>query len=102
MTKKITFSQKAKTPPPAADAWVAEESLTPASREPVKPAVAGRMRKLTVDVPDDLYRRVRVGLAREDRNLTELVNAFLSARFPETEPPPTGDGLIVTLPPEKC
>jgi hypothetical protein len=38
---------------------------------------------LTVDVPDDLYRRVRVGLAREDRNLTELVNEFLAARFPE-------------------
>lgn len=84
MTKKITFSQNAKTPPPpAADAWVAEQNPNPATREPVKPATAGRMRKLTVDVPDDLYRRVRVGLAREDRNLTELVNEFLAARFPE-------------------
>lgn len=83
MTKKITFSQKAKTPPPAADAWVAVESPSPAPREPVKPEPAVRMRKLTVDVPDDLYRRVRVGLAREDRNLTELVNEFLIARFPE-------------------
>jgi hypothetical protein len=83
MSKKITFPQKSKTAPPAADAWVTEQSPAPANREPAKPVASGRMRKLTVDVPDDLYRRVRVGLAREDRNLTELVNEFLVARFPE-------------------
>lgn len=82
MTKKITFPQKSKTPPPAADAWVSEQSPSPAKQEPVKTPASGRMRKLTVDVPDDLYRRVRVGLAKEDRNLTELVNEFLIARFP--------------------
>ncbi|VTS07986.1 hypothetical protein [Tuwongella immobilis] len=83
MTKKITFPHKSKTPPPAADAWVAEPSHPPETRSPAKPVALARMRKLTVDVPDDLYRRVRVGLAREDRNLTELVNEFLAARFPE-------------------
>jgi hypothetical protein len=86
MTKKITFPQKSKTPPPAADAWVAElnsKPTAPVARAPAKPVAAGRTRKLTVDVPDDLYRRVRIGLAREDRNLTELVNEFLTARFPE-------------------
>ncbi|MGL6076747.1 MAG: hypothetical protein ACRC8S_21545 [Fimbriiglobus sp.] len=83
MTKKITFPKRSQTPPPAADAWVTEHSPVPATRGPAKPVVSERMRKLTVDVPDDLYRRVRVGLAREDRNLTELVNEFLVARFPE-------------------
>jgi len=86
MTKKITFPQKSKIPPPAADAWVAEPNLKPTApvvREPAKPGSASRMRKLTVDVPDELYRRVRVGLAREDGNLTQLINEFLLARFPE-------------------
>ena len=83
MTKKITFPKKSQTTPPAADAWVTEQSPASSIREPEKSAVTGRMRKLTVDVPDDLYRRVRVGLAKEDRNLTELVNEFLIARFPE-------------------
>jgi hypothetical protein len=83
MTKKITFPHKSRTPPPAADAWVAEQSPAPETRAPAKPVTSERMRKLTVDVPDDLYRRMRIGLAREDRNLTELVNEFLRARFPE-------------------
>jgi hypothetical protein len=83
MSKKITFPQKSKLPPPAADAWVTEQTVAPAARAPAKPVSTGRMRKLTVDVPDELYRRVRIGLAKEDRNLTELVNEFLLTRFPK-------------------
>lgn len=82
MTKRITFPPK----PPAApgvDAWVAERAAEPTATRPPPAAPTTRMRKLTVDVPDDLYRRVRVGLAAEDRHLTGLIREFLAARFPE-------------------
>lgn len=53
------------------DAWVAERKAA----EPTK--------RLTLDVPLTLHRRVKVGCARENVNMADVVRELLEQRFKE-------------------
>ena len=88
--KKVSFGARPPaTPPVTADAWVADK---PAAAEPVK--------RLTIDIPLGLHRRVKAGCVREEVYIADLVRQFLDRRFPadpQTRPhddttPRKGDG----------
>ena len=58
----------------AADAWVAERELAKAV-EPTK--------RLSVDIPEGLHRRVKVRCAQENVKIIDVVRELLEGRFPE-------------------
>jgi hypothetical protein len=77
--KKVAFGRKpsigSKSGSP--DNWVnAREGVT----EPVK--------RLTIDIPKSLHKRVKTGCAVEDQDMAEVVREFLEQRFPPTEKEP--------------
>lgn len=78
--KKVTFGAR----PPAAtklanpDDWVAN---TPEAQ--VAPtAPPEKIKRLTIDIPLSLHRRVKTGCAREELVIADVVREFLDQRFP--------------------
>jgi hypothetical protein len=71
--KKVSFgSRPPVAPPPAtAEAWVADRE---AAVEPIK--------RLTIDIPLSLHRRVKAGCAREGTPIAEVIRDYLERRFP--------------------
>ena len=71
--KKVSFGSRppATQPSTTADAWVADK---PAAPEPVK--------RLTIDIPLGLHRRVKAGCVREEVYIADVVRDFLDRRFP--------------------
>ena len=79
--KKVTFGAR----PPAAgkpvnpDDWVAntaEAQVAPPAAAPEK------IKRLTIDIPLGLHRRVKTGCAREELVIADVVREFLDQRFP--------------------
>ena len=84
MSKKVSIGTRpsSRQAPASADEWVgtrAETAAAPAS-EPTK--------RITVDIPESLHRRVKIGCATEGTSVAGEVRAFLEKRFPgsSTEP----------------
>ena len=71
--KKVSFGARppATPSPTTADAWVAD-----------KPPVAEPIKRLTIDIPLGLHRRVKTGCVREDVAIADVVRDFLDRRFP--------------------
>ena len=71
--KKVSFGSRPPTAPPTATAedWVADRDATP---EPIK--------RLTIDLPLGLHRRVKAGCVREEVYIADVVRGFLEKRFP--------------------
>lgn len=75
--KKISFASKptigneGRGHLPSADQWVTGQTLT----EPVK--------RLTIDVPLSLHRRIKTQCAIDDLVIADVVRDLLSKRFPE-------------------
>lgn len=75
-TKTIAFKQPTSLPLPAAEAWVA-------TAEPVKPAKPDvPTKRLTVDVPEDLHRRIKVDCAGKGVQISDVVRDILAKEFP--------------------
>ncbi len=76
MVKKVSFGAKRPTDPhqPATDVdkWV--EDRTPSPQEPTK--------RLTVDVPISLHRRIKSQCALQNLVMAEEIRAMLEERFP--------------------
>ena len=76
MSKKVSIGARPSTrqapAPPSADEWVGtrgETAATPATpSEPTK--------RLTIDLPENLHRRVKVGCAMEGTTVAAEVRAF--------------------------
>jgi plasmid stability protein len=77
--KKVAFGPK---PPNGSksgspDDWVnAREGVT----EPTK--------RLTIDIPKSLHKRVKIGCAVAGKDMVDVVREFLEQRFPPTEKEP--------------
>lgn len=71
MSKSVSFDRPVK--PPTPEAWVAAVLLVPG--EPTK--------RLTVDIPEPLHRRVKVQCAVQGVTLADVVRDLLEQRFPE-------------------
>lgn len=83
--KKVTFGAR----PPAAgklanpDDWVANTSETQvAPPAPPPEATPEKIKRLTIDIPLSLHRRVKTGCAREELVIADVVREFLDKRFP--------------------
>ena len=79
MTKSISFARPSAAPRPDPEMWVAGtggEAGTPAP----KPVV--RMKRLTLDVPEDLHRRVKTGCAARGEKIADVVRRYLDEEFP--------------------
>lgn len=81
MTKKVTFRRPSgATASP--DAWVAagaEADGRPAVAAPVQEP----MKRLTIDLPADLHRRVKRGCADRGIKMADVVRDLLDREFPE-------------------
>ena len=82
--KKVTFGAR----PPAAgklanpDDWVAntpEAQVAPTAPPGAPPE---KIKRLTIDIPLSLHRRVKTGCAREELVIADVVREFLDQRFP--------------------
>lgn len=78
--KKVTFGAR----PPAAgklanpDDWVANTPDAQAAPN----APPEKIKRLTIDIPLSLHRRVKTGCAREELVIADVVREFLDQRFP--------------------
>jgi hypothetical protein len=81
MTKKIAFRRpsSATTSP---DAWVAAGAETEGSTA-IAPPVEEVMKRLTIDLPLGLHRRVKRGCADRGVKMADVVRDLLAAEFPE-------------------
>jgi hypothetical protein len=77
--KKVNFgSQRPSEPPPATaeiDNWV--ESRAPAAVEPMK--------RLTIDVPISLHKRIKSQCALQNLVMAEEIRSLLEKRFPDPQ-----------------
>lgn len=76
--KKVTFGPRPSAPGGNPDQWVA------AQPQPAEP-----MKRLTIDIPVSLHRRVKTACVSENLVMAEVVRKYLEKRFPEPEPTPT-------------
>jgi len=77
MSKTIPFNPIKTEPLPAADKWVGG---TEAGRE--KPEAQGPTRRLTVNIPEELHRRIKVKCAADGRQITDVINELLLREYP--------------------
>jgi hypothetical protein len=73
--KKVTFgaARPSKATPATADSWV--EARKGEGREPTK--------RLTIDVPKSLHKRIKSQCAADDENMADVIRELLEKRFPE-------------------
>lgn len=82
MSKSVSFARPARAVQPGADAWVSgagEEVIVPAK----PPEVPIPMKRLTLDIPEELHRRVKAGCATRGEKIAEVVRRYLDAEFPK-------------------
>lgn len=72
MSKKVSIAAKP-APRAQADAWV--EGAAP-------PAAAPKMKRLTIDVPEELHRRIKTGCASQGVKMADYVREVLEREFP--------------------
>ena len=82
MSKKVSIGARpsARQAParPSADEWVGTRGETAATpTTPTEPT-----KRLTIDLPESLHRRVKVGCAMEGTTVAAEVRGFLEKRFP--------------------
>lgn len=75
--KKITFGSRPEGRGPSADQWVTGQ----AAKEPIK--------RLTVDVPLSLHRRIKTQCVMEDLIIADVVRDLLDKRFPDEKKVPS-------------
>ena len=62
----------------SADRWVGDVGIAP-EQAPQKPV---RMKRLTIDVPADLHRRIKTECASEGLQMADVLRQMLEIRFP--------------------
>lgn len=73
--KKVAFGGKPKnTPATTPDDWVA-------SRVIPEPAVEVKMKRLTLDVPEELHRTIKAACANRGVKMVDEIRALLEAHF---------------------
>lgn len=84
--KTVAFGAKPQPqqPPVTADSWVSGQQ--PAHQE----EKGEPMKRLTIDVPASLHRRIKVQCAARDTKIADEVRALLEAHFPQEEQPDNG------------
>ena len=84
MSKSVSFARPAQKGQPDADAWIGgagAESIAPSPKTAQLPVP---MKRLTLDIPEDLHRRVKSGCAVRGEKIADVVRRYLASEFPET------------------
>ena len=82
MSKSVSFARPARKAQPAADDWVAGGGGDGAAPTNPKPKQPVPMKRLTLDIPEELHRRVKSGCANRGEKIADVVRRFLDAEFP--------------------
>ena len=77
-SKTVAFKNPTLLTKPAED-WVGAPGEGSAPK-PVKHV--GPTKRLTVDIPEDLHRRIKVSCAMNDKQITDVVHDILAKEFP--------------------
>lgn len=77
-TKTIPFKTPTGLPKPAED-WV---GAPPETSSPKPPKLQGPSKRLTVDIPEDLHRRIKIHCAGEGVQISDVVRDLLIEQFP--------------------
>ena len=81
MSKSVSFARPARKAQPEADAWVGGAGAEAvAAAKPAKQSVP--MKRLTLDVPEELHRRVKSGCAARGEKIADVVRRYLDTEFP--------------------
>lgn len=80
MNKRVSFARP-RTPRSAED-WVSGAGGEADRPAPVAGAASVPMKRLTLDIPEELHRRVKSGCALRGETIVEVVRRFLEAEFP--------------------
>ena len=79
MSKRVDIGTRPTTrenePPRNPDAWVTNQEAT-------GPGELERRKRLTIDLPESLHRRVKIACVIEDTTIVEVVRELLTERFP--------------------
>ena len=86
--KTVSFGAKppAQQPAVTADDWVSGEQQSEQRRE----EKSEPMKRLTIDVPASLHRRIKIQCAARETKIADEVRALLEAHFPEEGQPTNG------------
>jgi ParG len=80
--KKVSFASKPR--PGNGDEWVASRS--PATKEisqtPLLPAKTGIIKRLTLDLNEDLHRRIKLACTIRGSTMVEEITKLLEKKFP--------------------
>ena len=80
MTKSVSFARPTSKASSGPDDWVAGAGAEMAA--PVAQKAPVPMKRLTLDVPEDLHRRVKSGCAVRGEKIADVVRRYLDAEFP--------------------
>jgi hypothetical protein len=82
MNKSVSFARPARKPQPDADAWVGGSGAEASAPTPKPAKQPVSMKRLTLDVPEELHRRVKSGCAARGEKIADVVRRYLDAEFP--------------------
>ena len=70
-TKKVSFGAKPKSSPsaPDVDTWVQQQTVSDNSSEPMK--------RLTIDIPGDMHKRLKITAASQNKGMADLVREWI-------------------------
>ena len=82
MTKTIQFKPGPK--PATADDWI-QGGARPTDREtrPKAASPAEPMKRFTIDVPESLHTRIKIGCASRKAKMADVIRELLEREFPE-------------------
>jgi hypothetical protein len=75
--KTVTFNKPKTATDNSVDRWVGDVGVSPE-----RPAQPVRMKRFTLDVPEDLHRRIKSECANEGLKMADVLREMLETRFP--------------------
>jgi hypothetical protein len=82
MTKKVSF---ARTPPKAADEWVAGAGTETTAAPSSPPEPAEPMKRLTIDIPRSLHTRIKAACALRGSKMADEIRALLDREYADAQ-----------------
>ena len=80
-SKTIPFKPMPQLPSPAAENWVGAPAVASAP-EPAPAKLEGPTKRLTVDIPEDLHRRLKVKCAADGEQMSDVIRDLLLKEYP--------------------
>ncbi|MBB3040194.1 hypothetical protein [Hoyosella altamirensis] len=79
MSKRVSITAKQSKSAPSRDDWVSAASEPAASVDSEQPQQP--MKRLTIDIPEDLHRALKVGCAQRDIKMADEVRRLIRSEY---------------------